>query len=129
MRGAIEQCGTDRDRSGCRGPGKGLACLGRPPFPDGQVRLSRFTAPPTLAGLDRLSDRLRGFPGLSAARPPVDLVGAVGISRRVVRIRQFPADRGRGADPLARPSGRGSGATLISVKAAWQKHKQACPAT
>ena len=63
MRGAIEQCGTDRDRSGCRGPGKGLACLGRPPFPDGQVRLSRFTAPPTLAGLDRLSDRLRGFPG------------------------------------------------------------------
>ena len=32
-------------------------------LPDGQVRLTRFTTPPTLAGLDMLSARLSNYPG------------------------------------------------------------------
>jgi len=42
-------------------------------LPDGQVRLSRFTAPPTLAGLAMLSDRLRGFPGVVAVAEPTSM--------------------------------------------------------
>lgn len=43
----------------------------RETLPDGQVRLTRFTTPPTLAGLTVLSGRLRGYPGgsRSPSRP------------------------------------------------------------
>lgn len=40
---------------------------------DGQVRLSRFTASPTLAGLDMLSNRLRGYPGVVAVAEPTSM--------------------------------------------------------
>ena len=42
-------------------------------LPDGQVRLSRFTTPPTLAGLEMLSGRLRGFPGVVAVAEPTSM--------------------------------------------------------
>ncbi|MFZ1372324.1 MAG: transposase, partial [Nostocoides sp.] len=42
-------------------------------LPDGQVRLSRFTTAPTLAGLDMLSDRLRGYPGVVAVAEPTSM--------------------------------------------------------
>lgn len=163
-------------------------------LPDGQVRLTRFTTPPTLAGLDMFSVRLSNYPGVVAvAEPtsmtwlalsiamrqaggdlsllgarhaarlrgaiigkdksdvidadvlaiagevftltpaasalpaaavaapsgdppreagrrrqpcpsPADLVGTVGLSRRVVRVRRVAADRRRGPDPVARPA-------------------------
>jgi len=40
---------------------------------DGQVRLSRFTAPPTLAGLDMLSNRLSAHPGVGAVAEPTSM--------------------------------------------------------
>jgi transposase len=40
---------------------------------DGRVRLSRFTAPPTLAGLDILSDRLSAYPGVVAVAEPTSM--------------------------------------------------------
>ena len=40
---------------------------------DGQVRLSRFTTPPTLAGLGMLSNRLSGYPGVVAVAEPTSM--------------------------------------------------------
>ena len=42
-------------------------------LPDGQVRLSRFTTPPTLAGLDMLIGRLSAYPGVVAVAEPTSM--------------------------------------------------------
>ena len=40
---------------------------------DGQVQLSRFHVPPTIAGLARLGERLSCFPGVVAVAEPTSM--------------------------------------------------------
>ena len=40
---------------------------------DGQVQLSRFHVPPTIAGLSRLGERLSVFPGVVAVAEPTSM--------------------------------------------------------
>lgn len=40
---------------------------------DGQVHLSRFHVPPTIAGLSRLTERLGEFPGIVAVAEPTSM--------------------------------------------------------
>lgn len=42
-------------------------------LPDGQVRLTRFLAPPTLAGLRLLRDRVGAYPGVVAVAEPTSM--------------------------------------------------------
>jgi transposase len=45
----------------------------RETLPEGRVRLTRFLAPPTLAGLRLLGERLGGYPGVVAVAEPTSM--------------------------------------------------------
>lgn len=45
----------------------------RSTMPDGQVQLSRFHVPPTIAGLTRLGQELSGYPGVLAVAEPTSM--------------------------------------------------------
>ena len=60
----------------------------RETMPDGQVRLTRFVASPTLAGLGLLGDRLSAYPGVVAVAEPTSMTW-LGLS---IALRQVGAD-------------------------------------